>query len=58
MPSLLIGYYAWYTLLAPDMGLNDVLELLNPFSYSGASSSGVVDGKTAAEVLRGGRNII
>lgn len=64
MPSLLIGYSAWYTLLAPDMGLNDVLELVNSFSYSGASSSrvvehigsasssGLVDGKGAAEVLQ------
>lgn len=59
MPSLLLGYYAWYVFVAPDVfvSANQLWELMRPFTPpadldTSGSCSGVVDGKRAAEVLQ------
>lgn len=59
MPSLLLGYYAWYAFVAPDVfvSADQLWELMRPFTPPadldiGGSCSGVVDGKRAAEVLQ------
>ena len=62
LPSFRIGYFAWKAGRSSDplistIKSNELIDIINPFTgpvdqHIGGSSTGVVDGNTAAQVLQ------